>query len=335
MSFCATSIPEPTQTFEQPQYILFKSGNLNFENNNYWNDYKVHKLDSLVIIEIKEIRIGKKAVLDDEFHKAQILKELDLYLLRELKEEYRSPSKISSYNELKGSLIVSKKTSITLKLDSHTDYLNFKETRLDGDFKRLSNDNQLLINGHFKNGIEDSVWTFYNSKNEIVSMKYFKKGELIKIDKFDNSKLLSEKTHNTRSETIRYKYFHLALICLFIIALLTKLVLNYKKSEQKDIPHLSHFSKIAAAIGLPLIVLFLAKMISSIIPNSFSTFFISFFLEIIMAYIIAVPLFLIVFYILRLRSKFDLVFYILLFSLTLVLMEEWIYLKNIINEMPT
>ena len=68
-SFCATSIPEPTQEFEQPQYLLFKSGVTTFENSDYPSAYEVYNLDTLLIIDIKRIRIDKRAPIDDEFQK--------------------------------------------------------------------------------------------------------------------------------------------------------------------------------------------------------------------------------------------------------------------------
>lgn len=329
ISFCATSVPQPTQNFSQPQYVLFKSGIVNFEANDYPSNYQVYRFDSLVVISIKEIEIDKHAAIDDEFHKIQILGEIDLRLLRDSQEQYRKKSNLSDYLVLRDSLIVNGKTSINLKLDSVIDELNFNGTKLDGNFKRSNND-KLLIEGKYKNGIEDSVWTFYNKKGEIISRKHFQSGELIKTQRFENSILMVDQNHNTRADTIRNKYFHLAIISLLIIMLLTKLVLNYRKSEQKNIIQLSTFSSIAGIFLLPLAVLILAKSIATLIPHSYPTFF-GIFFEVFWVYIVTAPLFLIVFYFLKLRSKFDWIFYLLLFSLSVVLIEEWIYLKTILN----
>jgi hypothetical protein len=282
-----------------------------------------------VIIGIKEIEIDKRAPIDDEFHKTQILTEIDLRLLRDSQEWHRRKSNLSDYYVLRDSLTVHRKTSITLKLDSVIDELNFKGTRLDGNFKRSNNDH-LLIEGKYKNGIEDSVWTFYNSRSEVVSRKYFQNGELSRTEQFENSVQITEQNHNTRADTIRNKYFHLAIISLLILMASTKLVLNFKKSEQKDIIQPSNFSTIAGILLLPLAVLILAKFISTLIPNSYSSFFLGIFGEAILVYIVCTPLLLIVFYFLKLRSKFDLILYLLVFSLSVVLIEEWIYLRTII-----
>lgn len=328
-AFCSTSIPEPTQKFEYPQYLLFKSGITNFENSKYPSEYNVYNLDSLLIVDIKEIRIDKRAPMDDDFHKVQILKDIDLRFLRESKDGYRVQNKLPDYEELKGSLVGGERTAIVLKLDSITDRLEFKRIRLDGEFKRFSHDSKLIIDGKFKDGIEDSVWTFYNNENEIISRKYFENGELIKTELFENSKLNSESKFNTRDETVRNKSIHLSIIFLLILGIVVKLYLNYKHSNQKDIIQLSNFSKITGSLTLPLGALIIAKLLSSLIPNPYSTFFLGIFLEGILIYIITTPLFLLIFYLLKLRSKFDLIYYILLFSLSIVLTEEWIYLRNI------
>jgi hypothetical protein len=329
-SFCATSIPEPTLEFEQPQYLLFKSGITTFESSDYPSEYEVYNRDTLLIIDIRRIRIDKRAPIDDEFHKVQILNDIDLRLIRESKNGYRTQRNLIDYEHLRDSLTEQGITSITLKLDTISDELNFRNSRLDGAFKRYSNDNRLIIAGKYKNGIEDSIWTFYNMQNEILSRKYFEKGELIKTEIFEKSKLISEQKYNTRDKTIRHKYFHLAIVFILIIGLMIKLSNNFKRSNNEDIIKLSNFFKIGGSLILPLVILIIAKLFSSIIPNSYSTFFLGIFGEAILVYLFTTPLFLLIFYYLKLRSKLDLIYYILLLALSIVLTEEWIFLRDII-----
>jgi hypothetical protein len=329
-SFCATSIPQPTRIFEQPQYLLFKSGIIDFESSDYPSNYDVYYLDSLLIINIKSIRIDKRASIDDDFHKVQILKDIDLRLLRELKEEYRTQRPLNEYVVQRDSLAEVGSTSIILNLDSISDELNFSRARLNGDFKRYSKEHQLIIQGKYKNGIEDSIWTFYSSNREIHSRKYFENGELIKIEMFGKNKLKSKRKVNSREMTIRDKYFHLAIIFLLFFSLLVKIYINLRRSENKNIVQLSNFSKVTGTLILPLGILLLAKIISSIIPNSYTNFFLGIFGEVFLVYIVTTPLFLLIFYYLKLRSKLDLIYYILLLSLAIVFTEELIYLRSII-----
>lgn len=328
-ALCATSIPRPSQKLEQPQYLLFKSGLVRFESGKYPSEYTIYELDSVLIIGISEIIIDRRASMDDEFHKVQILKDIELRLLREAKHGYRLQGKIYDYKDLRDSLVVRERTSIALNLDTITDHLNFKQTRLDGLFQRFSNDNKLLIDGVYKNGIEDSIWTFYNKKTEIATKKYFKNGELTKVELFSDSKLKSESNFNTRSETIRNKYFHVTFIFILILGIVMKLYSNSKKLEEKAPVHISNLSKIAGLVVLPLGTLTLAKLFSGLIPNSYSTYFLGIFGEVILIYLIVTPLYLVIFYCLKLSSKLDLLYYILA-SLAIVLAEELIYLKNIV-----
>jgi hypothetical protein len=43
------------------------------------------------------------------------------------------------------------------------------------------------------------------------------------------------------------------------------------------------------------------------------------------------PLFIITLYFIKVRKRFDLALYLLLFALLVVLMEEWIYLRDILS----
>ncbi|HMG92583.1 MAG TPA: hypothetical protein VK589_21145 [Chryseolinea sp.] len=45
-AFCATSVPDARQAFEQPQYILFKSGTIDFSDSVYPSVYQLYRLDS-------------------------------------------------------------------------------------------------------------------------------------------------------------------------------------------------------------------------------------------------------------------------------------------------
>jgi hypothetical protein len=323
-SFCATSIPKPTLVLQQPQYLLFKP-NAPFNTSDWPSTYVVHHLDSVVIIDIKMVSLSTRPYLDDEFHKVQILKDIDLRLLSEVKNDDDS---LHEYYALRDSLTIKGQTSITLDLDSVTDHINFKNNRMDGSFKRFSSKNALKVDGTYKNGIEDSVWTFYNDQGEVILRKHFQEGQLIKQEFYEQSKIKSQHAFNTREETVRNKYFHIALIFVVMAAIATKVYLNFKRSIT-----VISLNSITVAVGvliLPLATLLLAKAFSSIIPNAYSTFFLGIFGEVILIYLIMAPVYLAVFSFLKLRSRYDLLYYILLFSLAIVVIEEFIQLKNLV-----
>lgn len=330
LAFCATSVPRPMQTFEQPQYILFKSGIVDFRDIDSFNEYYVNHADTFVIIEVKRIILNKMPSIDDEFHKVQVLKILDLLVVKESLGSLSDHKDISEYESMRDSLRIERETSITLKKDSLTDHLVFQNSRLHGTFQRFIN-NKLTIEGFFKNGIEDSVWTFYNNHAEILTKKSFHKGELVKTESFENSILQSERRFNTRDESLRNKYFHVAILFSLILGLMWILYTNFKKSGKENIKPMSHFSKIAGSLVLPIIILIIAKIISSLIPNSYSTENFGIIGECILVQGIVTPLLLFIFYVLKLRNRFDFLFYILLLSLGVVFIEESLFLNNLLN----
>lgn len=328
-SFCATSVSPPSQKFEQPQYLLLKDGVKNIKKAEYPSNYKIHKLDSFLLVNIREIIIDKRAPLDDEYHKTQILKNLDLHFLSAITGEYSAQGKLSAYKKQRDTLMVDDSTSIILKLDLFRDHLHFKKARLDGHFKRFEN-NQLIIDGKYKAGIEDSTWTFYNNQNEIIAKKYFNNGELVKNQLFDNSTVKSEVNFNTRKETVRNKYFLLIILLLLIIGLILKLDLHFNKPEQRPILQTSDLSKIATSFTLPIVIFVIAKCLSSLIPNSYCTFFFEIYIEAFFVYIIILPLLLFVLYGIKLRDRFDLIYYIFLFALSIIFIEECLFLKDLV-----
>lgn len=331
ISFCATSIPTPTQELDQPHYVLFKSGVLSADDNKYHpSDYAIHEHDSFVVISVKKIEIERSPHYNDEFHKKLILADLDLRLLRDSRPQYSKSGLLSDYTPLRDSLTFKRRTSISLEHDSIVDVLKFMNTRLDGPFKRLVN-GHLRIDGKYKDGVEDSVWNFYNTNNDIVLRKNFKDGELARTDHFEKSLMISSQTHDTRNDAITYKYFHLAIIAMFIIAIVFLLIWSYKKSQSKDIVDLPLLTKITGAIGLPLLVLAGAYSISSVIPNSYSPNFFELFFDICLIYIMTATLFLLLLFWKRLRSMLDILLYLLLFSLAVVGIQEGINLTRLMH----
>jgi hypothetical protein len=151
--------------------------------------------------------------------------------MREAIDKYGSDWDLKRFEKMRDSLTVADTMEVVLKLDTITDHLKFRGTRLHGHFKRVANNNQLLIDGTYKDGVEDSTWTFYNQSGEIISRRNFENGELTLIEHHENSKVSSSVNLNTRRETIRNKYFHISFIGILTIGLAVRLFLNYRNSK--------------------------------------------------------------------------------------------------------
>lgn len=329
-SFCATSMPESTQVFDQPQYLLFKSGVTTFEGSLYPNQWEIHPQDSLVIIEIKEIRIDHPPSLNDDYHKVQLLKDIDLRFLRELRNRYSSQIPLTEYRKLREALVVNEIISVRLPLDSMTDQLTFNNGRLHGQFKRLQEDDQVRIEGKYKHGIEDSIWTYYTCENKILLKKYFDYGELTKTEVYENSVVVSENEFQTRDETISYKYVQVTLLGLLILAILTMLIINFKKNRDKDPVKLHGLAKLGLSMLLPIPILILARLFSSFIPISYNAGFFEKLYDLFLVFVLIPPLGALIFYVIKLRNWMDLVYYILLFAIGIVFIHELIFLRSIV-----
>lgn len=327
-SFCATSVPRPTQTFDPPEYLLFKSGDFE-QADNFPNEFRVYDLDSMKVVAVNRIETKKRPALEDEFYKSQILTDLDLRVLCVLRGKYRNDTILNAYKKLRDSLAFSGTTSISLNLDSVSEELNFNGTRLDGIFRRHSKEKQLLIEGHYKHGIHDSVWSFYDRGKEITLRKHFAAGELTMIERFQNEKLVSTTDIKTRNEAITKQYILLIAIGLCLMLITIRLVINFRRSDKGSFVRMSTFAIVSQILLLPTAIFISAKVTSSLISDSHSDMFAAVG-QFILANILLVPILAGIHYGLKLRNRFDLILYFLLFTLSLMWLQEFLYLKQIL-----
>jgi len=327
-SFCATSVPRPTLTFDQPEYVLFRSGD--FEQvDNYPNEFKVYDLDGMKVVAINRIETNKRTALKDDFYKLQILSHMDLRVLCILKGNYSRDTVLSAFKQLRDSLMIRGTTSITLNLDSVYDELNFNGTRLDGLFKRYSKEKKLLIDGRYRKGIQDSVWNFYDRKDETSLRKHFVAGELTMIERFQDKKLVSTSEIKTRNDAITKQYILLTAISLLLMIIAVRLIINFRTSDKGNFVRMSTFSIVSQILLLPTMIFTFAKMISSFISDSHSDMF-QLLGHFMITNILLVPILAVIHYGLKLRNRFDLILYFLLFTLSLIWLEEFLYLKQIL-----
>lgn len=326
LSFCATSVPEPSQTFDRPEYVLFRQADFEYVAE-YPNEFTVHDLDSMKIIAVTQIEIALRPALSDEYFKSRILADLDLRVLSaSTRGNYRGVD-LDSYGSLRDKLTVPGPTSIKLDLDSIFDELEFVGTRLHGRFRRLSRDGQLLIEGAYKKGIQDSVWTFYS--NRVIAMRqYFSAGEITVIEEFKNGKATRIDV-TTRKDAITKQYLILSAYGVLILLIVTRLFLNFRMSDEKKIVKISTLEKVIEIILLPTVIFAIAKAISSLISDAEIDMFVSV-NQFILTNAVLIPFFIVLHYVIRLRSKYDLILYILLFVIGLMWLDDYLYLRQIL-----
>ncbi|SHF14621.1 hypothetical protein [Pedobacter caeni] len=315
-SFCATSQQRHHLHFEQPQYVLFQATTPLTDSNLVNRGFKVYNFPNLLAVQVEESLLVGEEVKYDDYHKNQILKGLDQEVLYELSDQYKVlPS--TQINQL------------TIKTNDYQDYLIFRGSRLHGKFLRKNQD-QILIEGKFKNGIEDSVWIFNHPNENTSTKKTFDKGETIRIEEFTASKLSSSKSVSTREETSMFKGFQLA----FLFAIFVAIILLLRKNHRKSLPDPQDMKigyKILLCIALPFFSWFLQFVIWSIIPDHYSASFVQIFILISM-YFIGTPVFLVLLFWLKPRKQTDILWYCLLLSLLFVFWQETIVLGQLLEK---
>ena len=196
-SFCATSLPRPIQHFEQPQYVLFEIKGLitdfngYLDTNEHYQDLKADRINNFLVVEVVEIETRDKPAKDDDYHKNIILEDLDSLVQSKLYTNISTALRRPNGNN-----------NIVIERDSYSDKLSFNGSRLNGKFERIDTAGKVLIEGYYKDRIEESVWTFRDSFGESVSKKTFKNGETTKVENFENKVLISSKNIKTRKKTV-------------------------------------------------------------------------------------------------------------------------------------
>ncbi|RZK56952.1 MAG: hypothetical protein EOO87_04130 [Pedobacter sp.] len=217
-SFCATSQQRYIQSFDQPQYVLLSGTAVPDSNSNY--GFEFYKMDSLLVVKVNELGISKP-VRNDDFNKNKSIKELDQHVLELISSNV--------------SLIPSGKvTELSISTPEGIDSLMFNGGRLDGRFSRTKN-GKIILEGFYKIGLENGTWTSKDTVNNHVVVQTFVNGERTSVKQFDGDKLISSNSINTRADTIRIKYIHVAILVLCVAGIIVTLVRNFRSKAPEQL----------------------------------------------------------------------------------------------------
>ena len=321
-SFCATSSQRNHQSFDLPQYVLLQTPHhipdSLFQDNEY--GISVYQNDSLVAISVSELIIKQKPVRYDDFQKQLLLQDLDNQVINII-YSYGYQQKLSKAQSAHRLLVSTR--------DGFLDSLNFSGSRLNGLFFRYDSLGKLLIRGQYRNGIEDSTWIFTSPEGNITQKKQFVGGELVRTESYENGSRISSKEETTRADAMRNKYFHLAILLTFAIGLSVLIVKNWRNSEEKV--KYRNVEKFVYPFLLPIGVIIAIRGISIFIPDVYEVDF-QIILDVFFAFIVSAPLFIIVFTLIKMGKRIDLLWYTLLFALLISLAYESIQLKNFYDD---
>lgn len=310
-AFCATSMPYYIQNFEQPQYVLFKSSVLP-DSNNYRGEFAVYPFDSLLVVEVKELTTVQKPGKDDDYNKNLIITDLDKDVFTQMQG-------------IKSLMPANRITNLTVKTNDYQDSLRFSGGRLDGRFIR-KNGNTTLIEGFYKNGIEDSVWTYRDQAGTSITKKTFIKGEKTQIQKFDSSKLVFSHNIDTRADTITWKYIQLGILTIMAALMIFLIIKNYRTIPQTLAIKLGW--RFFLCLVLPISVWLAQILITVFIPDHYTADF-GFIFNFIVIYITTLPLFIVVVSWIKLKRQIDILWYVLLFAFLYTLFLEYQMLQRL------
>jgi hypothetical protein len=304
-SFCATSQPRYVQSFNQPQYVLLKSDVMP-DSNSYGSDFKVYKFDSLLAVEVYQIFTSSRAARNDDYNKNLMVKNLEREVFNTLSghKSLMTPGRI---------------TLLTVKTPYYEDWLRFSGGRLDGKFIRKSGD-KVVIEGVYKNGIEDSIWTFRDTSSNVVTKKTFINGERTREEEFKAS-------INTRADAIRIKYIQIGVLTLLMIGMGVLLVKNYRTTYPERLK-MKTVWKWLLCLLLPVMV-FLIQLGITLLLSDYNRDIFEMLGMMFLIYIITFPLFIIAFFGIKLRKGIDILWYCLLFALAYSIFVECVILNSL------
>jgi len=304
-SFCTTTMAHYVQSFDQPQYVLFRSNKMP-DSTSYQEDVKLYQFDSLLVVEVKQLYDAHKPGKDDDYNKNLMIKNLD-------KDVF------GMFPGIKGLMPAGKLSALTISTSQYQDFLRFNGNRLDGQFIRKKGE-KILIEGYYKMGIEDSTWTFRDINSSTVTKKTFLNGERTKVQYFVGDKLVSSESIHTRAGTIRNKYIVAVILFLLMIGTIVLLVRNYRRNDREKFQITLGWKWLLCFI-LPILVWLAQLMMGQVLSDYGEDIFYwagMFF----MIYIITCPLFFIIVFGIKLREQIDMLWYCLFFALLISLLME-------------
>ncbi|WP_295768935.1 hypothetical protein [uncultured Mucilaginibacter sp.] len=305
-AFCATSQPTYIQKFDQPEYVLLK-GNALPDSGVFEEDFRFYKFDSLVVVQVNSLYSHNRPAEDDDYNKNILIRDLDLQV-------------IDMLPGIKSLVPPNQQTRLTVNTSQGNDHVQFKGSRLHGRFVRETN-GKILIEGTYKSGLEDSIWTFRSANNKTVTKITFINGERTLVQQFDGNTLTSSNSINTRADVKRNKIIQIAILVLLMIGTISQIVKSHRNNPNERVEILSSWKWLASFLS-PLIVWMFQAFITQLLGNyQYDLLVIPF--AIFVVYVVTCPLFFIIIFWIKLKRKVDILWYCLTFALTISIWFEY------------
>ncbi len=208
------------------------------------------------------------------------------------------------------------------------DSLRFNGGRLDGRFIRTKGNKQ-IIEGFYKMGVEDSIWTLRDSISNDKVVQTFVNGETIDIKRYSDNKLTYSKTVNTRSDTIVNIYIQLSILILCLASICFILYGNKRKNISEHFK-LKLFWKLLLCFVVPLIVWLFYTGIMLLLMNYSKDIFETLATGIFI-FITVFPLMFIIIFWIKLSKEIDIFLYVLVMALAFSIYSTWTTLEALLK----
>ena len=295
-SFCATSMQKYVQSFDHPQYVLLRSAVT--PDVKLYDEFEFYRMDSLLVVKVNHQYISEP-VMDDDYNKNRSLADLDVNTVARIGDS----TSLMPPGEI---------TALAVETPQGQDSLRFKGGRLDGRFTRTKN-GKLIIEGFYKIGIEDSIWTIKDSSSNAVIKQTIVKGERTRVEQLRDGKLVSSTSINTRADSIRNTNIKIGMLALCMVGIIFVLRRNYRKTFPHQLALKLHWKWLLCLVS-PIFVWLLYLGVTILLmdysPDIFETL-----AAIVFIFMATCPLMLVAVFGIKLRKEVDILLYWLLLGL--------------------
>lgn len=315
-AFTATSRSMPTFSFFEPQYLLIKNTKP-VEVFTLSNKNKSITIDSLILIRITEIELSQHPQLYDDFQQKVLLEHLDQCV--SYKED--SVSGQVKYRNISSNDLYTKPITLQHQEDSCLEKLSFLNGRLHGAYTRYINQ-QAIVSGFYKNGIPDSVWTYYTYAGLLDQQDIYENGEKVKHMEYSDGEHTSNSYVTTRQNKKTIAIIIFGTMCLVLLLASYHLWRQYKKA----IRSVRIVERIIYPIILPIFVFIITFLLLGLIPGSDMLGAIGIQG---LSLIIGCPVFFIIYFAIDKHSIYTFLLWMLIYILLIMLLHDFNFLNNL------
>ncbi|MGN6647242.1 MAG: toxin-antitoxin system YwqK family antitoxin [Cytophaga sp.] len=301
IAFTATSQPRPRFHFFEPQYILLRNTKHVMSLSESGKSRSI-EIDSLLLFQIEQIGLDKYPRLYDDFQQKSLLENLEKSIV--------SPQDLYT-----------KPITLQHQEDSCLEKLSFLNGRLHGAYTRYINQ-QAIVSGFYKNGIPDSVWTYYTYAGLLDQQDIYENGEKVKHMEYSDGEHTSNSYVTTRQNKKTIAIIIFGTMCLVLLLASYHLWRQYKKA----IRSVRIVERIIYPIILPIFVFIITFLLLGLLPGSDMLGAIGIQG---LSLIIGCPVFFIIYFAIDKHSIYTFLLWMLIYILLIMLLHDFNFLNNL------